>query len=52
MIVRILGEGQREVPDDALDELNRLDAELEEACDAGEHDAFAGALTAMLDAGP
>jgi hypothetical protein len=49
MIVRILGEGQRDLPDSSLDELNVLDATLEEACSAGEHDAFATALTAMLD---
>jgi hypothetical protein len=48
MIIRILGEGQLDVPDDALDELNRLDVTLEEACAAGEHEAFASALTAML----
>jgi hypothetical protein len=49
MIVRILGEGQRDVPDSALDELNKLDVALEQACSAGEHEAFAEALTAMLN---
>jgi hypothetical protein len=48
MIVRILGEGQREVADSALDELNSLDAALLEACHSGDHDAFAAALTALL----
>jgi len=48
MIVRILGEGQLELPDDSLDDLNVLDVALEEACETGEHDAFAAALTAML----
>jgi hypothetical protein len=48
MIVRILGEGQLDLPDGSLDELNVLDVALEEACSAGEHDAFATALTAML----
>jgi hypothetical protein len=48
MIVRILGEGQRDVPDSALGELNTLDAALQTACEAGEHDAFATALTALL----
>jgi hypothetical protein len=48
MIVRILGEGQRDVPDSALGELNTLDATLQKACEAGEHDAFATALTALL----
>jgi hypothetical protein len=33
MIVRILGEGQRDVPDSALDELNQLDVALEQASD-------------------
>lgn len=49
MIVRILGESQRDVADAALDELNRLDVELTEACERGEHDEFASALTNMLD---
>jgi hypothetical protein len=49
MIIRILGEGQREVPDSALDELNALDTTLEEAVQSGEHDAFAASLTALLD---
>jgi hypothetical protein len=49
MIVRILGEGQRDVPEAALSELNALDATLEGACQAGEHDAFATALAALLD---
>jgi hypothetical protein len=48
MIVRILGEAQLDVADAALEELNQLDAALEEACAAGEHDAFATALTALL----
>jgi hypothetical protein len=48
MIVRILGEGQLRLADDTLDELNRLDADLAAACAEGEHEAFAGALTALL----
>jgi hypothetical protein len=48
MIIRILGEGQREVPDSAIEELNGLDAALQQACEGGEHDAFATALTALL----
>lgn len=48
MIVRILGEGQLDVPDSALTELNALDVALEQACSAGEHEAFATALTALL----
>jgi hypothetical protein len=48
VIVRILGEGQLDLPESALEELNQLDAALEQACSAGEHEAFASALTAML----
>lgn len=49
MIVRILGEGQLEVADDQLDRLNELDAAVESAVEAGDTEAFAGALTALLD---
>ena len=48
MIVRISGEGQFDVPDEHLDELNRLDAELEKACDSGDEAAFSAALEALL----
>jgi hypothetical protein len=48
MIVRILGEGQLELPETALDELNGLDAELQKACEAGDDAAFGTALTALL----
>jgi hypothetical protein len=48
MIVRILGEGQLEVPDSAVDELNELDKELESAVERGDEAAFAPALTALL----
>ena len=34
MIVRILGEGQFDVPDDALPDLNELDAAVEAAIDS------------------
>lgn len=40
MIVRILGEGQFDVPDDALDRLNTADDALVAAIDAGDHDGF------------
>lgn len=40
MIVRILGEGQFEVPDDALDGLNDADDALVAAIEAGDEDAF------------
>jgi hypothetical protein len=48
MIVRILGEGQLEVPDSAADELNRLDQELESAVEREDEDAFRSALAALL----
>ncbi len=50
MIVRIMGEGQVEVGDDQLDGLNALDAEVESAVGAGDHEAFAAAFTALLAA--
>ncbi len=49
MIVRILGEGQYDVSDEALDRLNELDAAVETAVDAGDDEAFATALAALLD---
>jgi hypothetical protein len=49
MIVRILGEGQYDVSDDALDRLNELDAAVEAAVDAGDEGAFRTALEALLD---
>ena len=49
MIVRILGEGQFEVADGQLDELNRLDAAVEAAVEADDTEAFPTALAALLD---
>lgn len=49
MIVRILGEGQLDVPADSLDELNRLDHELQHACESQDEAAFHAALAALLD---
>ena len=49
MIIRILGEGQYDVADQALDRLNELDKALESAIEAGDEAAFAGALTELLD---
>ena len=49
MIVRILGEGQYDVADDALDRLNQLDAAVEAAVEAGDEAAFTPALLALLD---
>ena len=48
MIVRILGEGQLEVPDAAADELNQLDTALEQAVDRNDEAAFRTALQALL----
>ena len=48
MIVRILGEGQFEVPDSAAEELNQLDAALEQAVERGDDAAFGPALQALL----
>lgn len=49
MIVRILGEGQRDVPDVELESLNALDAEVEAALEAADEGAFAAALGRLLD---
>jgi hypothetical protein len=48
MIVRILGEGQLDLPDSAVDALNPLDAALQEACDANDAEAFDHALGELL----
>lgn len=49
MIVRILGEGQYDVSDTALDRLNVLDAAVETAVEEGDDAAFGRALDALLD---
>ena len=48
MIVRILGEGQLEVPDSAVASLNELDGALEAAVDRNDEGAFRVALEALL----
>lgn len=48
MIVRILGEGQLEVPESAVDELNQLDAALESAVERSDEASFRSALAALL----
>jgi hypothetical protein len=48
MIVRILGEGQLEVPDSAADELNELDQKLEAEVEREDEAAFRPALAALL----
>lgn len=48
MIVRILGEGQVDVPDTELDSLNTLDDAVQQAVDGGDDDAFTQSLAALL----
>ncbi len=48
MIIRILSEGQFDVPDDAVDGLNELDSTLEAAVEAGDEAAVGKALEALL----
>lgn len=49
MIVRILGEGQFDVADQHLSELNALDDRLQATVETGDAEAFAAALQALLD---
>ncbi len=48
MIVRIMGEGQFEVPQERVDELNRLDQELQKAVEADDEERFSAALQGLL----
>ena len=48
MIVRISGEGQFDMPDGHVDELNRLDDDLTKAVDTGDDAQFTAALEALL----
>jgi hypothetical protein len=48
VIVRILGEGQVDVPEAELQSLNALDDELQSAVDASDEPRFAAALAALL----
>jgi PspA-Associated protein len=48
MIVRILGEGQLTVDDTLSAELNKLDATLQAALNAGDEKAFRAALEGLL----
>ena len=48
MIIRIMGEGQLKLEDSAVDELNKLDAELEKAVDQNDEAAFGSALATLL----
>lgn len=49
MIVRILGEGQYDVPDGELDALNELDDRLVKAIEAEDEAGFRAAVDALLD---
>ena len=49
MIVRILGEGQWDLPAEHLEALNVLDAAVERAIDAGDAESFGQGLVALLD---
>jgi hypothetical protein len=48
MIVRIMGVGQFEVPEEQVEELNRLDQELQKAVDADDEEAFHTAIQGLL----
>jgi hypothetical protein len=50
VIVRIMGEGQLEIDDSRLTELNPLDDALTAAVEAGDDARFRSALAALLDA--
>lgn len=49
MIVRILGEGQWDLAEEHLTELNKLDDEVEKAVEAGDEETFTGTLSALLE---
>lgn len=48
MIVRILGEGQYQLPEDDLPELERLDHQLNEAIEDGDEAGFARVLGELI----
>ena len=48
MIVRILGEGQLDVPEGELASLNALDDDLQSAVDSSDESKFAASLSALL----
>ena len=49
MIVRILGEGQWEVAEEHLVELNKLDEAVEKAVESGDQVMFSQSFAALLD---
>lgn len=50
MIVRISGEGQFDVPDDAMESFNQYDSALESALNDSDESSFRKALGELLDA--
>jgi hypothetical protein len=48
MIIRIMGEGQLKLDNSAVDELNKLDSDLEKAVAANDEAAFGSALQGLL----
>jgi PspAA-like protein len=50
VIARILGEGQWELSDDEIGELNELDSRLEDALGSGHEEGFRAALATLLAA--
>jgi len=48
VIIRILGEGQLEIPTEAMDELNALDDALTSAIDSNDQEAFRSGLSQLL----
>ncbi len=49
MILRIMGEGQFEVSDEAIDQLNELDEQLVSAVASGDEESFRWELAALHD---
>ena len=49
MIIRIMGEGQWRMPDEAMPGLQELDEKLESAVEGGDEATFRSALVALLD---
>ena len=49
MIIRILAEGQFDVPADVVKSLNELDEQLEAAVESSDEQAMTAALSALLD---
>lgn len=49
MIVRIMGEGQWQLADDKLEQLNAIDTDLEKAVSAGDEERFRTSFAALLE---